>query len=95
MAKYKRYEGEFLSIGGVVNRVEIWQENDSAFSVGELFFPADSPLTIEWGEQGKEESLLGSSATLKIISPGDRTYLDLYTVRYGEVRMDVYRDNQI
>lgn len=95
MAKYKRYEGEFLSVGGVVNRVEIWQENNAAFTVGELSFPADSPLTIEWGEKGKEEVLLGSSATLKIISPGDRTYLDLYTVRYGDVRMDVYRDDQI
>lgn len=95
MAKYKRYEGEFLSVGGIVNRVELWQESDTAFTVGELSFPADSPLIIEWGEQSKEEVLLGSSATLKIISPGDRTYLDLYTVRYGDVRMDVYRDNQI
>lgn len=95
MTKYKRYEGSFLSVGGVVNRVELWQESETEFEIGELEFPADTPLTIEWGEQGKEEVLLGSSATLKIISPGDRSYLDLYTVGYGKIRMDVYRDNQI
>lgn len=95
MAKHKRYEGSFISVGGIVNRVELWQESETEYEVGELEFPADTPLIIEWGEQGKEEVLLGSSATLKIISPGDRSYLDLYTVGYGKIRMDVYRDNQI
>lgn len=95
MAKHKKYEGSFYSIGGVVNRVELWIESDTDFTVEELSFPAESPLIIEWGELSKEEPLLGSSASLKIISPGDRTYLDLYTVKYGEIRMDVYRDNQL
>lgn len=93
--KHLRYQGEFLSVNGVVTRVELWQESDVAYEVQELEFPAESPLIIEWGEHQKYDVLAGSSATLKIISPGDRSFLDLYTVKYGEIRMDVYRDSQI
>ena len=90
---YLRYSGEFLSIGGTVNRIEIWQENDIAWEVGELEFYSESPLTIEWSEKEKHDVIHGSCATLNIISQADRKYLDLYTVRYGDVRLDVYRDN--
>ncbi len=70
------------------------QEADAEFaSVGALEFPADSPLVIEWQREDKEKVICGSSATLKIISPGDRTYEDLYTIEVGRIRMDVYRDN--
>ena len=70
------------------------QEADTEFaSVGALEFPADSPLVIEWQREDKEKVICGSSATLKIISPGDRTYEDLYTIEVGRIRMDVYRDN--
>lgn len=96
MAMYKRYQGEFLSVSGVTWRAEIWQEADRAFSsVGALEFDADEPLTIEWSRKAKEEVLCGSSATLKIISPDDRTYEDLYTIAVGSVRLDVYRDGQL
>lgn len=91
--KYLRYRGEFLSRSGVTWRVDIMQEADADFAeVGVLNFPADSPLTIEWGREDKENVMLGSTATLKIISPGDRTYEDLYTIEVGSIRMDVYRD---
>ena len=70
------------------------QEADAEFaSVGQLEFPADAPLVIEWQREDKEKVICGSNATLKIISPGDRTYEDLYTIEVGRIRMDVYRDN--
>lgn len=96
MTKYLRYKGEFLSRAGVVWRVEILQDADTAFAtVGELTFPGDDPLTIEWSPKGKEEVICGSVATLRIESPGDRTYEDLYTITPGRIRMDVYRDDAL
>ena len=90
---HKRYEGQFLSHGGVTWTVRILQEADSAFaSVGELAFPAAAPLVIEWGETGKEQSVCGSTATLTVLSPGDRTYIDLYTIEPGLIRLDVLRN---
>lgn len=89
---YKRYEGEFVSTYGTVWKAEIFQEAETAFStVGELSFPYDEPLLIEWEKKAKEEVIQGSSATLKLISPGDRTYVDLYQVKPCAVRLDVYR----
>ncbi|MCR5841961.1 MAG: hypothetical protein K6G86_07780 [Bacteroidales bacterium] len=89
----KRYSGEFVSVSGTVWRCEIFQESETAFaSVGDLDFPTD-PLTLEWGETGKEGVMCGSVATLKIISPGDRSYLDLYSEAPGQLRLDVYRAN--
>lgn len=96
MSLYKRYEGEFLSRKGVIWRAEIWQEAEVQFPiVGELQFPAESPLTIEWAHTDKEEVICGSTASLTIVSPGDRTYEDLYSVQPGRVRMDVYRNGNL
>lgn len=47
------------------------------------------------GPQNKEEVICSSTATLKIISPGDRTYEDLYSIEVGRVRLDVYRNNSL
>ena len=92
--KYLRYKGEFLSISNVLWRAEIWQEAGGEFeAVGLLEFDADEPLSIEWNEKSKEEVIQGSTATLKIISPGDRTYEDLYSIEVGRVRLDIYRNN--
>lgn len=94
--KYLRYKGEFLSISGVRWRVELWQESTQEFeSIGALEFDADSPLTLEWVNKSKEEVICGSAATLKVISPGDRTYEDLYSIEVGNIRMDVYRNNAL
>lgn len=96
MSKTLRYTGEFLSVAGVVWRVDILQESALPFgSVGELTFEADSPLVIEWAAKSKEEVICGSVATLKIESPGDRTYIDLYTVEAGGVLLEVYRDGEL
>lgn len=92
MAKQLRYAGEFLSQHGIVWRVEILQEAAQPFaSVGPLTFEAREPLVIEWKKADKEEVLCGSTATIRVESPGDRTYEDLYTIEVGAIRMDVYR----
>ncbi len=94
MAMYLRYQGEFLSRDGVTWRIEIHQDSGEAYShVGELTFEADGPLIIDWDVRSKEEVICGSSATVRIISPGDRTYQDMYTIEPGSIRMDVYRDD--
>lgn len=92
MAKALRYMGEFLSRAGVVWRVEILQENYDD-EVGVLDFEAEEALVIDWKHTDKEEVICGSEATIKIESPGDRTYEDLYTIEVGYIRMDVYRNN--
>lgn len=89
-----RYAGEFLSLSGIIWRCEIYQEASSAFTVGELTFPID-PLSLEWDSRSPEETVCGSMATLRIESPGDRTYADLYTETPGSVRLDVYRDGNL
>lgn len=94
MAKYLRYMGEFLSRAGIVWRVEILQDADTPFDkIGSLTFEAEEPLLIEWDHTEKEEVICGSTSTLRIESPGDRTYEDLYTIAPGRIRMDVYRNN--
>lgn len=94
MAKHLRYMGEFLSRAGIAWRVEILQDADAPFDkIGSLTFEADESLVIEWDHTEKEEVIGGSTATLRIESPGDRTYEDLYTIAPGRIRMDVYRDN--
>ena len=94
MAKVLRYMGEFLSRANVVWRVEILQEGYSG-NVGVLDFEADEALVIDWKHADKEEVICGSEATLKLESPGDRTYEDLYTIEVGRIRMDVYRNNAL
>lgn len=96
MSLYKRYSGEFLSRRGVTWRAEIWQEAEVQFPVvDELRFPAECPLSIEWAHTDKEDVICGSTASLAIVSPGDRTYEDLYIVQPGLVRLDVYRNGNL
>ncbi|MDE6479273.1 MAG: hypothetical protein K2L45_03310 [Muribaculaceae bacterium] len=96
MAKYLRYSGEFISRAGILWRIEILQDAEEAFpEVGELTFEADSPLLIEWSREEKHATVCSSIATLKIESPGDRTYEDLYTIAPGRIRMDVYREDTL
>lgn len=94
--KYLRYRGEFYDIRAIVWRVEIWQESEAEFDeIGVLDVDSDEPLVIEWNNKSKEEVICGSTATLKLISPGDRTYEDLYTIEVGRIRLDVYRANAL
>lgn len=92
--KQLRYRGEFLSIRGTVWRVEILQDAAAPYTVKELEFDG-TPLVLEWPKTDKEEVLCGSRATLTLISPGDRNFIDLYTIKPATIRMDVYRDGAL
>lgn len=85
-----RYRGQLLAIDGTAWQIDILQEAYSG-AVGELTFEADEPLVIEWKETPKEEVICSSEATIRIESPGDRTYEDLYTIAPGQIRLDVSR----
>lgn len=98
MKYYLHHRGEFLSVSGVRWSVEIllttppegWPNSQAK----RLEFDAD-PLTIEWGEESKEVPICGSTATVNLVSPGDRSYVYLYTENPKGVRMDVYRNNEL
>ena len=83
------YSGSFVSREGHTVRAEIWAPG-TAGSVGDLTFNADEPVVVEWGEMDKETTLMGSSATINIISPGDRTYTHLYTTAAGSMWLRLY-----
>lgn len=89
---YERYKGSFLGKDGTIWTAVILQESDVVFeSVGELDFPDSNPLEIHWQATSKEEAICGSVATLTVVSPGDRTYVDLYSIAPGNIRLDIYR----
>lgn len=92
------HSGEFLSIAGVLYRAEIWRDtadNAKPTEPQELRFEASEPLVIEWPETSKEVPICASTATLRIESPSDRTYVGLYTIASGAVGLDVYREGSL
>lgn len=91
----ERYNGSFLSKKSVKWTCKIFQESSTAFTVEELDFPANSPLVIDWAATGKEDVICGSTCQLTIVSPGDRTYTDLYTEIPGSVRLDIYCNDML
>lgn len=84
-----------MSVAGTTYEVRIEQKSDSEFVPATLTFPAGEPLTIEWEEKDKEDVLHGSTATLQIESPGDRTYIDLFSVEPGLIRLSVYKEGTL
>ena len=76
--------------------VSLLQEQETAPSaIGQLEFPGEEPLLIEWTETSKEEVLCGSTATLKVISPGDRTFAGLYTIQAGNIGIKIEKDGNL
>lgn len=87
------YKGEFYSRENVHWEVQILSRGSSSTSkVGMLQFTGAEPLLFEWDDESKEVPLCGSTATLTLISPGDRTYADLYAEDPTALRMDAYRN---
>lgn len=87
------YRGQFVSRDEVVWTVSLLHRGGDPSGVpGELCFAATEPLLIEWPEQPKEAVLCGSRATLTLLSPGDRTYIDLYSEVPGEIMLEVFKD---
>lgn len=95
-AFYKIFQTERLSTSGLTWGIEIWRKQDSEpDSVGELEPVAGNGLVIEWKATSKEDVLCGSVATLTLNSPGDRTYIGLYTYTPGSVQLRVYRGGSL
>jgi len=92
MALARKYYGELLALGEVAWKVEIFVEGFTGAAT-EVRFPHDSPLVIEWSETSKLDPLQPSHATLTLISDTSFEFLDLYSVGYGNCRLDVYRHN--
>lgn len=87
------YMGEFVSRGNNSRwRVTILSEQGGGSTIGQLEFPGEEPLIIEWTETSKEEVICGSTATLKVISPGDRTFSGLYTIQAGSIGIRIEKD---
>ena len=92
--RYAIWRGEFASRGDDSRwSVTLLEKRSSApATVGELRFSARQPLVIEWPETAKEDVLQGSLLTLRLQSPGDRTYTDLYTIEAGRISCEVRRE---
>lgn len=84
-----RYRGGFYSVNQTLYDIEIWQDEYEG-PVQDIAF-CSTPLDIEWPETDKLEPVQSSRATLQLYSDSDRQFVDLYTVRAGSVRLDVYR----
>lgn len=97
MAKYIHYQGHFYSRAeGIRWEIALHCESQAMpIHVGELTFDGDSPLLFEWSEQSKEEPLRPSTATLRLLSPSDRTYEHLYTTEVGSVMVEVKRNGKL
>lgn len=84
-----KYQGTFFGRNNTEWKVEIIIGTDNTVA-GELSFGEES-VEIEWEETSKEDVICGSVATLHLISPGDRTYADLYTIKAGGTIVNIYR----
>ena len=82
-----RYYGTFGGQEKDTWRIEIWQEGYSG--THEEVTLSGNPLTITWSHADKYDSLQPSSATLELLSNEDRRFLDMYTVKAGNIRLDV------
>ena len=90
---YEIYRGHFYSRTNNKWEAVIWCDQETApTEVGVLEFSGEEPLVIEWEDIKKEDVICSSSATLVLISPGDRTYEDLYTIKPGAIRLDIYKN---
>jgi len=86
------YRGIIPTTQGSLITVEI---DDGNSTVYDLRFPAEEPLVIEWSDMSKQETILGSMATLRILSPGDRTYIGLYTTVPGSIYLRVFKGDTL
>lgn len=95
MADTLLYYGQFGSEEHHQYRVEILATDGREATASEVFFSADSPAVIEWGDTEKTDTVCSSSLTLTLVSDEDRRFASLYTVNVGAVRADIYRDGSL
>ena len=95
MTRQTKYSGSFVSLEGNIWTIDIWQMAENPFQIQDLDFPAEEPVLIEWEDTQKHDVICPSSATIKIESPGDRTFTDLYAVNTGDVGVSIYRNGAL
>lgn len=88
-----RYQGGFKSLNNIAYDVKIWQDDYNG-KVTEIAF-CNTPLEIEWPDTDKLEPIQSSRATLQLYSDTDRQFIDLYTIKPGTIRLDVYRNSAL
>ena len=99
--KHVLYKGDFAGYDSMARQgdawsVEIWRIGGEApAEVGELTFDGDAPAEISHENRAKHEPVCGSSCTLQIISPSDRTYIGLYTIEAATVGVTIRRDGAV
>lgn len=93
MSKQLRYRGGFYSVNNTLYDMEIWQE-DYTGPVTDIAF-CETPVEIEWSETDKLEPVQSSRTTLTLFSDTDRQFVDLYIIKAGSIRMDIYRNKAL
>lgn len=89
----KLYTSEFADIKGNVWRADIVLRNaPDSVTVSDFYFDADA-AEVEWPETELYKPLLGAACTLRVVSPGDRTFIDMYAAEPGDVSLRLYRNN--
>ena len=93
---YQIYGTTCLSAGGVRWMIQIWRyQSEQPSGVEELELVSGTGLTVEWKETTKHDVICGSVVTLTLNSPGNGTYMDLYTDSPDEVQLRLYRDGYL
>lgn len=94
MSMNVRYTSRFHCIDNSAKYdIKILQE-DFTGSPEEITLSGE-PVKIEWQETDKLDPVQSSSATLEFFSNSDRKYVDLYTIKPGSIRMDIYRNDAL
>lgn len=73
--------------------MEIWQEDYTGAITNVAF--CDAPIEIEWADTDKLEPVQSSRATITLFSDTDRQFVNLYSIKAGSIRMDIYRDKAL
>lgn len=94
MAKELKYWGEFVSSENTRYRVELLTD-DTSLVPQEVVFPYETAAEIEWNEVDKLEPVQGSCLTLSLSSQTDRQFMELFTIKVGTIRADIYRNNAL
>lgn len=92
---YLRYYMNFQDCNSTIWRIEILQENVVAYNQEEIELSADNSLAITWKEITKEEYVQSSALTVTLASSVDRQFYDLYHIKYGDIRLDLYKEGTL
>jgi len=91
--KALRFYGETVSVKGRIIRAEIWKEKtDTDTWTAEEMELSEDPFVIEWDDKDKTDPVKTSHATLTLNSETDRKYIELYSIKWDDARLDIYID---